>query len=138
VDPDLKLVIGGKIVRPFEHADGRYTFILPAGTDRITLASRATQPAQIVRYLDDRRSLGIAVSSISLRVGGDLVVFPADHLPAGSGWHGVETGGGRCWRWTNGAGELQLDPLPEAAVMEIRLGGAASYITEELPTRFAA
>jgi hypothetical protein len=138
MDPDLRLVIAGRTVRPLEHAAGRYTFILPAGTDRVTLASRATQPAQIVRYLDDRRSLGVAVGSISLWLGEDLVVFPADHLPAGRGWHGVETAGERCWRWTNGAGELRFDPLPEAAVMEIRLGGSANYIIEELPARLAA
>jgi hypothetical protein len=50
----------------------------------------------------------------------------------------VETAGERCWRWTNGAGELRFDPLPEAAVMEIRLGGSANYIIGELPARLAA
>jgi hypothetical protein len=137
-DADLRVMVAGKAIDPIEHIPGRYVFVLPAGTDAITLASRATCPADITRYLDDRRDLGVAVASIALSTKHDHVVFAADHLPVGQGWHAAEAADGRRWRWTNGAGELRFDPLPEAAIMEIRLGGAASYIIEEIPARIAA
>lgn len=137
-DPDLRVMTAGKSIRPLLKADGRYTFILPAGTQRITLVSRATRPADLHRYLDDRRSLGIAVKDATLKIGPDDMVFQADHLPAGNGWHAAETDGENRWRWTNGAGELVFDPLAETGLLEIRLGGAATYITEEQPARFAA
>src|SRR3954449_11252663 len=127
--------VAGRAIRPVERAAGRYAFMLPAGTRRVTLSSRATQPADIDRHLDDRRRLGVAVASIMLRGDGNFVVLPADHLPAGDGWHAAETVAGRCWRWTNGAGQLNLDPLPEAAIMEIGLGGSINYVVKESPAR---
>jgi hypothetical protein len=137
-DAELRIMVAGKVIHPIEHVSGRYVFVLPAGTGSITLVSRATRPTDITRYLDDRRSLGVAVASIALSTKDDHVVFAADHLPAGQGWHAAEAADGRRWRWLDGAGELRFDPLPEAAVMEIRLGGAASYIIEEIPARIAA
>jgi len=65
-------------------------------------------------------------------------VFPADRMPAGAGWHAHERGQDRLWRWTDGIGELRFDPLTQAAMMEIRLSGAARYIVEQAEARAAA
>ncbi|HEY1413171.1 MAG TPA: Hint domain-containing protein, partial [Rhodopila sp.] len=118
-DPDLRVVVGGATIAPIESTADRYVFILPPGTDRVVLSSRATRPADIVRYLDDRRRLGIAVGGITLRAGEDITVFPADNIPAGAGWHAWERDPESLWRWTDGAGELRLDPLSQATVLEV-------------------
>ncbi|HEY4171647.1 MAG TPA: hypothetical protein VGM42_01375, partial [Rhodopila sp.] len=118
-DPDLRVVVGGASIAPIESSADRYVFILPPGTDRVVLSSRATRPADIVRYLDDRRRLGVAVGGITLRAGEDIAVFPADHVPAG-------------------AGELRFDPLSHASVMEVRLSGSTRYIVEQAAEREAA
>nr|WP_294560768.1 Hint domain-containing protein [uncultured Rhodopila sp.] len=136
--PDLRVGIANETILPVAQAGGRYSFVLRAGTRRITLLSRATRPSEIHRYLEDRRSLGVAVASVTLRTGTDLIAFPADHLPARDGWHGAEAMADCRWRWTDGAGVLEFDPLPEAAVMEVRLAGTAIYVVEERPARLAA
>jgi hypothetical protein len=137
-DPDLRAVVAGVTIQAAEATQWRYVFVLPAGTGRVVLTSRATAPAAITRYLDDRRNLGVAVGGISLRTGDDVTIFPADHLPAGAGWHAAEQVDGRSWRWTNGAGELLFAPLREATMLEVSLAGGASYIIQDDPARLAA
>jgi antigen 43 len=148
-EPDLHIVVAGhggaghggagQSIAPTMCSDNRYVFVLPRGTEKVVLASRASRPADVVRYLNDRRSLGVAVGSITVRMGDDVTVYPADHLPAGrSGWHAYESTETALWRWTDGAGELQFEPLARAAVMEIRLSGTVKYIAEEIAARLAA
>jgi hypothetical protein len=137
-DPELRAVTEGVTIRPIEATQGRYVFVLPAGTERVVLSSRATAPAAITRYLDDRRALGVAVGGITLRTRDDAAIFPADRLPAGSGWHDGEQVDGKRWRWTNGAGELLFPKLTEAAFLEVSLAGEASYILEDNSARLAA
>ncbi len=137
-EPNFRVLAEGATICPSERTADRYAFVLPAGTRRITLLSRATRPADIHRYLDDRRRLGIAVASVTLRTGQSFDVFPPDHLPAAGGWHAAETADGHRWRWTNGAGVLEFDPLATAAILDIRLGGAAAYIVEEPPAQLSA
>jgi hypothetical protein len=134
-DPDLRVVVGGASIAPIESSADRYVFILPPGTDRVVPSSRATRPADLLRYLDDRRSLGIAVGGITLRAGEDITVFPADHVPAGAGWHAWERDPESLWRWTDGAGELRLDSVSQATVMEVRLSGSTRYIVEQAAHR---
>jgi antigen 43 len=136
-EPRLHAVVAGRVISPTARSADRYTFILPGGTKQVILSSWATRPSDIVRYLDDRRLLGVAVCNVTLCVGQDVIVFPADHLPVGSGWHAHERTIGALWRWTDGAGELLFDPLPEAAIMELRLSGSACYIVEPPPTYVA-
>jgi hypothetical protein len=107
-DPDLHVIVATGAIAPIESSADRYVFVLPRGTDRVVLSSRATRPADIVRYLDDRRKLGIAVGSITLRAGEDMTVFPADRIPACAGWHDHEHGQDKLWRWT---GEFRFDPV---------------------------
>ena len=137
-DPDLRVVVGGVSIAPIESSADRYVFVLPPATNRVVLSSRATRPADIVRYLDDRRSLGVAVGGITLRAGEDITIFPADHVPAGAGWHAWERDPESLWRWTDGAGELRLDPLNQATVMEVRLSGSTRYIVGRDDEREAA
>ena len=136
-DPELQVIAANRVLRPLTVAANRYVFVLPAGTRQVTLTSRATRPADIRSYVDDRRSLGVAIGNITLRLGEHVTVFPADHLPVGSGWHAVERSADSLWRWTNGAGVLLFDPLPVPAIMEIKVSGVADYIIEESPTALA-
>jgi Hint domain-containing protein len=137
-EPNLHVVVAGRIISPVSRSAGRYTFVLPRSTGQVILSSKATRPADIIRYLDDRRLLGVAVQTVTLHDGEEVSVFPADHMPAGSGWHDHESAAGALWRWTDGAGELLFDPLPSAAIMEVKLSGSASYIIEEIPACMAA
>jgi hypothetical protein len=137
-DPDLHVIVAGVAIAPIESSADRYVFVLPRGADRVVLSSRSTRPADIVRYLDDRRKLGIAVGSITLQAGEDVTVFPADRIPAGAGWHDHEHGQDKLWRWTDGTGDLRFEPLTQAAMMEIRLSGSARYIVEQEAARAAA
>jgi hypothetical protein len=60
------------------------------------------------------------------------------YVEASGGWHAPETAGGHGSRWTNGAGVLAFEPLPTAAMLDSRLGGAATYVVEDPPARLCA
>jgi antigen 43 len=137
-EPHLKIVTAGKTISPIWSSAKEYIFILPMGTNQLILSSRSTQPSAIVRYLDDRRWLGVAVCNLTIRIGMNMMVLAADHLPIGTGWHECERAVGEMWRWTNGAGELLLDPLPEAAILQIGLSGSARYIVDRKSAAIAA
>jgi hypothetical protein len=126
-DPNLRIIIDGREVKPILCVNNRYSFVLPKGTGRVVLASRAGRRTDAVRYMNDRRMLGVAVVSVTLRGRGDVIVFPADHLPAGSGWHEPEGAPSTPRRWTDGAGELRFEPLADARIMDVKLGGSMDY-----------
>ena len=137
-DPKLHALVAGQVITPISRVGDIYTFVLPRGSESVVLKSRATRPADVVRYLDDRRLLGVAIRYVSLGYRDEWNLFWADHLPAGSGWHDHESAGEALWRWTDGAGELLFDPFPSGAIMELKLSGSNSYIIEEVPSRVAA
>ncbi len=109
--PNLHLVTAqGHSVHPLRHENGIYTFMLPAqAAEGVYLASRTFRPCDAEGpFVDDRRTLGVAVGRIG-------VTFAGTHQPVTAhlstedlqGWHAPELSGHA--RWTNGHAKL---PLP--------------------------
>lgn len=90
-------------------ARGAGCWMVPAGTARARLASRSFVPAWYGE--DDCRRLGVAVRRVLL--GGR----PLPAAAFGAGWHDLEG----AWRWTDGAADLHLPPLPRAVPLALEL-----------------
>ncbi|MBW4093709.1 MAG: Hint domain-containing protein [Proteobacteria bacterium] len=133
-DPDLRMVVDEHEIRPLVEEATRCVFALPAGTQSIRLASRASVPFDLDRAHEDWRNLGVGVTKLVYRVGADQIEIPADHPSLIRGWHDAETDGSTMWRWTNGSAHLPL-PTPigaGGAILELHLFGHATYaVTEE-------
>ncbi|GCD74221.1 outer membrane protein [Acetobacter pasteurianus NBRC 3299] len=109
--PNLHLVTAqGHAVHPLRHENGIYTFMLPAqAAQNVFLVSRTFRPCDAEGpFVDDRRTLGVAVGQISLTSAGTHQPVTA-HLNTNAlkGWHAAEASGQV--RWTNGHAKL---PLP--------------------------
>ncbi len=101
------LLVDGRIVEPteigFENGVTRFGCALPVGARLVTIASAAASPWSVSPWLDDRRVLGVAVSSIEA----DGVAVSLEGSALVRGWHGVETAQ-HSYRWTDGAASLVL------------------------------
>ena len=127
-DADIFLEANGRRLRPVASADGRYSFMLPAGTKALTLRSRATAPAALNPLSGDWRPLGVAVRGITLRAGDDHIVIPADHPGLTNGWHTVERNAEDLWRWTAGAATLPLPAIATPMMLDIEIAATATYV----------
>jgi hypothetical protein len=104
-DPALTLTADGTVLM----CDTRGRVLLPAGTQRVRIASRHFVPAWLGLGPDARR-LGVAVTL--LRRDGRMLPNTA----FGPGWHAAEAG----WRWTDGGATLTLAKLPRPALLTLR------------------
>jgi Hint domain len=110
-DPDLRLLVAGRVLRP-QTTGQRHVFHLPPQTGQARLLSRITVPAHINPDSADYRRLGVAVAGLWLD--GCAVPPQARH----GGWRDAEPG----WQWTDGdaaleclgADRLELDVVPMA------------------------
>jgi hypothetical protein len=130
-DADIFLEANGRRLRPVASADGRYSFMLPAGTKALTLRSRATAPADLNPLSGDWRPLGVAVRGMTLRAGDDHIVIPADHPGLTQGWHTAEKAGDSLWRWTSGAAQLPLPAIAAPMMLDIDIANTATYVLAE-------
>ena len=129
--PDLRLLLDdGSELPACWHDAQRHMFRLPRGARPLRLLSRAAVPAETVGpFVDDRRTLGVAVDRLVLWTGLDERVMP----PASRGlrgWHGGEGA-----RWTDGNAELDLPRADGDVVLDIHLAATMLYRDE---TRLAA
>ncbi len=127
-DPDLHVMVDGKRIRATASAARKISFVIPAGAKDIRLVSRSTTPADLTPYLGDPRELGVAIHSIVVRDGQDVMEFAADHPAFAEGWHTAERSGQAIWRWTNGFAKLPIETSTGAVVVEVRLNDIATYI----------
>jgi antigen 43 len=127
-DADLYLEANGRRLRPVAVAQGRHTFMLPAGTGDIVLRSRTSAPADLNPLSGDRRPLGVAVRAMTLRAGDDHIVIPADHPALKQGWHTAEAANGTIWRWTAGSATIPMQTTAGPAMLDIDVGSTATYI----------
>lgn len=98
VDPDIRLVLSDRVLRPA--IVGRVAhFALPDHTLEARLVSRSAVPSEIFDSGDTRR-LGVPINAILA----DGIGVPLDHWSLRGGWQGAETG----WRWTDGAARLLI------------------------------
>jgi hypothetical protein len=130
-DPELRIVAKGRTVRPLYSENGLYIFALPKGATEVRLVSRSAVPTDARPWLDDRRSLGVNVERIVLRVASDVTELPVDHPDLVQGWHAVERDGVALRRWTDGEAVLPLPVMAPPMLLEVRApNGSMSYPTD--------
>lgn len=142
MDPELFLVTDrGQRVRLLRRDGDKFFYMLPAGVEKVFLASRTCKPSGVIGpYVDDRRVLGVSIGGITLFSGGRHVA-QTQHLKAEgaawSGWHTVEAAG--VSRWTSGYAELPLKGMKEGqmGLLTIQVLAAGPYKVDQ-PERVEA
>ncbi len=105
-DPDLRLMVDGKVYRPVDgHVGSRFAF--PSRARDVRLVSNTLPPT--APGFGDPRTLGVMLTGLAFsdRTGEPRRVALDDERLC-SGVYPIEAKDGRRWRWTNG--ELVLDP----------------------------
>jgi hypothetical protein len=129
-DPDLRLELGGRQLKPVTVQAGRYTFLLPRTDGSVRLVSHAIAPSELRPWVGDHRRLGVAVRCLTLRRDGDVTTIPLDHPDIRKGWWAAEHEACAQWRWTDGVGELMLEP-GGPALLEVDIGAMSAYRVPE-------
>ena len=128
VDPALHIVAAGRKLRPV-HADaGRCIFVLPRNVGTVQLVSRASAPADVRPWLEDRRRLGVCLARIVLRDATQVREIPMDHPDLQQGWWAVERDGWAIRRWTDGEAVLPLPATNGVTTLELQFGGSMDYV----------
>ncbi len=130
-DPEPRIVVGDRVLRPIETGPDRYVFALPPGSDMPRLLSRASIPSENEPWREDRRTLGLSVRRIRLREGGTVTDLPLDHPEMTRGWWAVERDGQAIRRWTTGEAMLPLPPATGARLLEIEAGCLPAYLLRD-------
>ncbi len=125
-EPDVRIEAAGTVLRPIEAIGDRYRFVLPEGCDSVRLLSRASAPADLHPWLEDRRRLGLSVRRIVLRARDTLTDIPLDDPALTFGWWDVERHGATLARWTDGDALLPLG-AGGARLLEITAGCQDAY-----------
>jgi hypothetical protein len=100
----VTLMIGSRTLRPAMIDGDRLVFALPRGVSRVRVVSAAARPDKARPWVDDRRTLGAAVTEVLA----DQTAIPLDGPAFGTGWWNVEGSDAGAFRWTNGNAELSL------------------------------
>ncbi len=139
--PELRLVTeSGATIWPANCKNGTYNFILPANTQEVHLVSRASRPADVIGpFVDDRRTLGVAVGDITLLSAAKQQAVTA-HLQAEKpeGWFVGEQAD---LAWTNGNATL---PLPAQrtqgaiCMLSVKIRAAGPYLLADTTHSMAA
>ncbi len=126
--PHLRLLLDdGRELPACWHNSQRHMFHIPHGARPVRLLSRTAVPAEVIGpFVDDRRSLGVAVDRLVLWTGLDERVLPASGLDL-AGWHGREGD----TRWTDGNAELDLPEADADTFLDIHL--AATMLYRDVP-----
>ncbi len=121
--PDLHLLVDGARCNPIGVAGQRYRFAVPEGTADIRIVSRAGVPAESDPMSEDRRRLGVMLSRIVQRVGGQTLELPIEAAALCEGFHPPEAGAGGPWRWTDGHARLPPPPPGGALRLDLYVAG---------------
>jgi Hint domain len=127
-EADLRLLVGGRLIKPVIAGDRMSTFPLPPGTTEARLVSRAAAPSDTRPWLDDRRRLGVRVARLVLRSREELHDIPLDHPCLATGWWAVERDGTALHRWTDGDAVLPLPATSGSSMLEVRVAGSVTYL----------
>jgi len=118
-EPDLRVMVGRREVRPVSIEGDEYVFALPRERAEPSLRSRATAPCDAAPWIDDRRRLGVMVRRITLEAGGDVRTIAPDDPSLADGWWEAERDAGGPWRWTNGDAVLPLPAMDGPALLRV-------------------
>jgi hypothetical protein len=127
-DPQAHLWTGHDSIWPDPSPPGVLRFTLPRATQSVHLVSRATAPCDVEPWVEDRRTLGLAVATIRLYTPTGMEELAANDPSLTDGWWAPETDGSNIWRWTSG--DAHLPAISSVASVEIRLAGETSYLTD--------
>lgn len=136
-DPDLHLIVDGRIVRPQSVAGRTYEFALGAGARTVAIASRAAVPAEVEPAAQDVRRLGVPVERLLLCDGGLTLDVAHSHGALRDGFHAAEP----THRWTDGQARLPealLRPFDGDLTLRISLADSALVYCLPPETRGAA
>src|SRR6185312_3446029 len=128
-------LVDGRTVQPLparsEAADRTVSFLIPENAASIRLVSRRATPVEVWPWLDDPRSLGVAVRGMTLRDRSGETVASADHPALTEGWHAAEYSENAApWRWTTGDAVLPI-VSDGPCLMELTLGTGLTYVDDE-------
>jgi hypothetical protein len=120
-DDDVHIIADGKRFEPVGLGASRLAFMLPAGSEKISLHSRSFVPAHASPVSRDKRSLGIRIRGLQLD-GADIALD--DETAFGAGWHKHEPKDGTPGaRWTSGPA-----PIPaNTRLIMLERAGAGTY-----------
>ena len=119
-DPDLHLLVDGKVLRPVSNIGDVCRFEIPAGAQAVWLASRSMAPAEVVPESRDLRKLGIPVERILMFDADMSIETWHSHAALSEGFHEDE----ETHRWTDGLGRLPaqwIGNFAGAFTLELRL-----------------
>jgi hypothetical protein len=125
-DPELHVVMGGRVIKPVRRDAGCYTFVLPWADGPARLVSRTVRPCEVRPWVEDHRRLGVMVSRLTLKCGAHVEAIPLDHPHLLQGWWDVERDCATLGRWTNGSATIPLSG-EGLLVLEIALAGSLDY-----------
>ena len=122
--PNLRLLLDdGRELPACWHNGPRHMFHIPRDSRPVRLLSRAAVPAEIVGpFVDDRRTLGVAVSRLVLWNGLQDVAIRIG-APGLGGWHDEEA----THRWTDGQAELDLPEAGSDTFLDVHLAATGLY-----------
>ncbi len=122
--PDLRLLLDDGVELACCWNDAQhFMFQIPSGARPVRLLSRTAVPARVIGpFVDDRRTLGVAVEKLVLWTGFNDTVVPASELTL-DGWYQVEGDS----RWTNGMASLDLRTADEITYLDVHLASTALY-----------
>jgi antigen 43 len=127
-DPELRLVIKERQVKPIYCDDKLFIFPVPQGAQTIRLVSRSGSPTETRPWIEDRRQLGVRVKQLVLRSADELREIPLDHPALAEGWWAVERDGTALRRWTIGEAVLPLPTLSGPTMLEVHIGDPMNYV----------
>jgi hypothetical protein len=130
-EADIHLLADGRRVDAIAVAGKVHSFMVPGAVRSLVLASRSATPCAVTPYLDEPRTLGVAVSQVTLRGRAGRTDFPPDHPAFARGWHAAERADRAIWRWTDGRGELPADFEDGPVIVEVRVASTTSYVIGE-------
>jgi hypothetical protein len=120
---EARLWVNGRLVPPVVDTD-RLIFALPPGArDSVRLLCRASAPAALRPWEDDRRSLGLCVRGLLAHGSDGTRRIALDDPALAEGWHAAEDGA----RWTDGNAAIRLPAGAATDLLEVQLRGRASH-----------
>lgn len=130
-DPALHLVTeNGATIRPVRRTDNQYMFMIPTGTKTVRLVSHASRPCDSIGpFVDDRRTLGVAVSDVQLlsaKCQHDITTHLQAEKP--EGWYNTDQ---TDHAWTNGNAILPLEESltqGNIGLLSVTLVAAGPYV----------
>jgi hypothetical protein len=120
-EAELRLELDGRRRAPISVAGNVHRFALDRQFGEIRLVSAAASLAETAADSADHRRLGVTVMKLDLLRDGYRETLQLADLP-GDGWHGIDGGPERAWRWTDGDARL---PVTGPGLLEVTLGTAA-------------